>query len=68
MESGRENGMRIAKRGENKFWEAFCPLHMHAITQAAMQARPQAEIPRPTPKCTRLPEGLHVIYIVLVQL
>ena len=44
MESGRENGRRMAKGGENRFWEAFCPLHMHAITQAAMQARPQAAI------------------------
>ena len=53
----------MAKRGENRFWEAFCPLHMHAITQAEMQARPQAEIPRPTPRCTLLPEGLHVMHI-----
>ena len=37
LESGR---MRMAKRVENRFWEAFCPLHMHTITQAAMQARP----------------------------
>ena len=29
----------------------LCPLHMHAITQVAMQARPHTEIPR-------LPQGV----------
>ena len=50
MESGRENGRRMAKRGENRFWEAFCPLHMHAITQVAMQARPPGGNPPAYPK------------------
>ena len=36
MESGKENGRRMAKRGENRPWEALCPLHMHAITQVAI--------------------------------
>ena len=36
----------MAKRRENRFWEAFCPLNnMHTITQAAMQACPQVAIP-----------------------
>ena len=63
----RKNGKRMAKRGENRFWEAFCPLHMHAITQAAMQARPQVAIPRPTPRFHSIPEGHHVMYTVYMD-
>ena len=44
LENERENGRRMVKRGENRFWEAFCPLHMHTITQA-VRARPRAVIP-----------------------
>ena len=25
---------KMVKRGENRLWEAFCPLHMHTITQS----------------------------------
>ena len=39
---------KMVKIGENRLWEAFCPLHMHTITQAAVRARPQAVIPQPS--------------------
>ena len=55
-------GMRgkMVKIGENRLWEAFCPLHMHTITQAAVRARPQAVIPQPTP--IALPDCLGAPY------
>ena len=40
---------KMVKRGENRLWEAFCPLHVHTITQAAVRARPRVVIPQPTP-------------------
>ena len=39
----------MAKGGENRFWEAFCPLHMHAITQVSMQARHSPRLPQGVP-------------------
>ena len=49
---------KMVKIGENRLWEAFCPLHMHTITQAAVWARPQAVIPQPNPhSITRLSRG-----------
>ena len=50
----------MVKIGENRLWEAFCPLHMHTITQAAVRARPQAVIPQPTP--IALPDCLGAPY------
>ena len=50
----------MVKIGENRLWEAFCPLHMHTITQAAVWARPQAVIPQPTP--IALPDCLGAPY------
>ena len=50
----------MVKRGENRLWEAFCPLHMHTITQAAVRGRPQAVIPQPTP--IALPDCLGAPY------
>ena len=50
----------MVKIGENRLWEAFCPLHMHTITQAAVRARPQAVIPQPTP--IALPDYLGAPY------
>ena len=51
---------KMVKIGENRLWEAFCPLHMHTITQAAVRARPQAIIPQPTP--IALPDCLGAPY------
>ena len=51
---------KMVKIGENRLWEAFCPLHMHTITQAAVRARPQAVIPQPTP--IALPDCLGAPY------
>ena len=50
----------MVKIGENRLWEAFCPLHMHTITQAAVRARPRAVIPQPTP--IALPDCLGAPY------
>ena len=50
----------MVKRGENRLWEAFCPLHMHTITQAAVRARPRVVIPQPTP--ITLPDCLGAPY------
>ena len=51
---------KMVKIGENRLWEAFCPLHMHTITQAAVRARPQAVTPQPTP--IALPDCLGAPY------
>ena len=32
VENEWENGRRMIKRGENRFWKAFCQLQMHTIT------------------------------------
>ena len=50
----------MVKIGENRLWEAFCPLHMHTITQAAVRARPRSVIPQPTP--IALPDCLGAPY------
>ena len=50
----------MVKRGENRLWEAFCPLHVHTITQAAVRARPRVVIPQLTP--ITLPDCLGAPY------
>ena len=48
---------KMVKIGENRLWEAFCPLHMHTITQAA-----RVVIPQPTP--IALPDCLWIVFFV----